>query len=76
MEAHHLVSQWQMLKKVTKRIYSFSLNATIENVYVIGNIGVIKILIQNGAVSDVGTTKWLLEGIQLYEGLRKFLGCD
>lgn len=34
----------------------------------------IKILIQNGAIPDVGVTNWLLEGIKVFEGVQKFMG--
>lgn len=46
----------------------------IQLYYLTGNIGMIKILIQNGAIADVGMTNWLREGIKVFEDLQKFMG--
>lgn len=43
--------------------------------YFTGNVGMIKILVQNGAIADVDVTNWLREGIKAFEDLQKFMGC-
>ncbi|XP_055324952.1 putative ankyrin repeat protein RF_0381 [Sitodiplosis mosellana] len=40
-----------------------------------GNMGMIKLLIQNGAIADIGLMNWLLDGIKVFEELQKFMGC-
>ncbi|XP_055318286.1 putative ankyrin repeat protein RF_0381 [Sitodiplosis mosellana] len=38
-----------------------------------GKMGMIKLLIRNGAIIDVGFMNWLLDGIKIFEELQKFM---